>query len=121
MSAQGFLADCNLFLRGESGLAHSFAKVVEALRRLPADELAALVAVLPEAEANLLRESAAALRARPEAKPESVLAPVITQYWQQSLRAKVRAALYQLTTQPTGPGGRTASLPETDQRREPGI
>ncbi|MFO1513807.1 MAG: ankyrin repeat domain-containing protein [Verrucomicrobiota bacterium] len=120
LSAQSFLADCNLFLRGDSGLARSFAKLVDVVGILPDDELAALIAVLPEAEANLLRESAAALRAQPEATAESVLSPVIATYWQASLRARVRAALFQLTTQPNGRDSGTASL-LPGQGQKPGI
>jgi hypothetical protein len=108
LDSQDFLRDCKLFLEGESGLARTFAKVAEALRNLPADELAALATTLPSDEATLLRESATALRAHPEAKPDAVLSPIIARYWQDSLRTKVRAALYQLTTQSAS--GRNASL-----------
>jgi ankyrin repeat protein len=117
LNTRGFLDDCDLFLQGESGLAQSFRKLAASLRALPEEELAALVAALPENEASLLRESAAALRAQPEAQLHSVLAPAIGKYWEQSLRAKVHAALYKLTSQPP----RTASLPETEQGQEPGI
>ena len=95
-----FLHDCDLFLRGDSGLAQNFARLVQKLRTLPADELAALVAILPEAEANLLRESADALRSHPEAAPSEVLAPALSNYWRQNLRAEVRESLRQLATTP---------------------
>jgi hypothetical protein len=104
LSDQDFLRDCNLFLRGESGLARNFTKLVQGLRTLPADELTALVAVLPEAEANLLRESADALRASPEAAPAEVLTPAISKYWQQSLRTKVQEPLRQLAATPEKSG-----------------
>jgi hypothetical protein len=121
LGAEHFLADCNLFLRGDSGLARSFARLVEVLRTLPDNELAALAAVLPESEADLLRESATALRTKPEATPGSALSPAIAKYWQQTLRTKVQMALYQLTTQPKGSSGRTASRPDVNQHQPPGI
>jgi len=99
-----FLRDCNLFLRGESSFARSFARTAEVLRNLPEDEFAALIAVLPEAEANLLRESGAALRANPQAEPAGVLEPAIGKYWEESLRAKVRGSLRQLLGIPKEPG-----------------
>ena len=102
LGADGFLRDCNLFLRGQSGLAHSFDRTAEALRNLPEEELAALVAILPGPEADLLRESGAALRARPDAAPATVLAPALGKYWEQSLRAKVRESLRQLTSPSKG-------------------
>ena len=58
----------NLFLRGDSGLARAFARMIAVLRTLPEDELAALLAGLPEREANLLREAAGALRSHPDAR-----------------------------------------------------
>jgi ankyrin repeat protein len=97
LGSEDFLRDCNLFLRGDSGLARSFARLAEVLRTLPDDELAALVAVLPGAEANLVRDAAAALRSQPEASPASVLAPAFEKYWQETLRAKVRESLRQLS------------------------
>jgi ankyrin repeat protein len=100
---EDFLKDCDLFLRGDSGLARTFAKLAEVLRTLPEDELAALVAVLPETEASLLRESAAALRAHPDGLPAAVLAPAIGKYWQETLRARVREALRPLTVPPARP------------------
>lgn len=108
MGQRDFLRDCNLLLRGESGLARSFGRTVEALRNLPEDEVAALAAVLPEAEANLLRESAAALRAAADGPPASVLAPALGKYWEESLRGKVRRALQKLTLPPEG--GPTAGI-----------
>jgi hypothetical protein len=93
LSARDFLKDCDLLLKGDSGLARSFSRLVATLRTLPQDELAALVAVLPVAEANLLRESAAALRANPDATPESVLYPTLSKYWEDHLRTKVRTEL----------------------------
>jgi hypothetical protein len=93
LSPQDFLTDCDLLLKGDSGLARSFSRLVATLRALPQDELAALVTVLPEAEANLLRESAAALRANPEATLESVLYPALSKYWEDHLRTKVRTEL----------------------------
>ena len=103
LDREDFLKDCDLFLRGDSGLARTFAKLAEVLRTLPEDELAALVAVLPETEASLLRESAAALRAHPDGLPAAVLAPAIGKYWQETLRARVREALRQLTVPPARP------------------
>ena len=98
LGTQDFLRDCDLFLRGGSGLARSFAGMAGTLRTLPADDVAALVAVLPEGEANLLRESAVALREKPDAPPATVLSPIIGKYWEGYLRAKVRQSLRQLTT-----------------------
>ena len=97
------LVSCDLFLRGDSGLARTFAKLAEVLRTVPEDELAALAAVLPETEASLLRESAAALRAHPDGLPAAVLAPAIGKYWQETLRARVREALRPLTVPPARP------------------
>ena len=104
MGPRDFLRDCNLLLRGESGLARSVGKTLEALRNLPEDEVAALAAVLPEAEANLLRESAAGLRATPNGAPANVLAPALGKYWEESLRVKVRRALQKLTVPSEGVG-----------------
>jgi hypothetical protein len=95
-----FLRDCNLFLSGDSGLARSFAKLAGVLRTMPDDELAALIAVLPEAEAKLVREASAALRTHPEAAPASVLTPALENYWQENLRARVRDSLRQLSLPP---------------------
>jgi hypothetical protein len=64
---------------------------------LPEEELTALAAILPENEAALLRDSATALRTQPEGPLEVVLSPVFTKYWNQSLRAKVRAELHRLS------------------------
>jgi hypothetical protein len=114
LDSEDFLADCNLFLKGDSGLAQSFTNIVAVLRALPEDELAALIAIAPEAEANLLRESAAALRSQPTADPAALLAPALSKYWQESLRSKVRLALYQLATQ--SPATRTAALPTSEPR-----
>lgn len=97
MSAQDFGRDCNLLLLGASGLARSFARLTQTLRTLPESELAPLINVLPENEATLLRESAAALRAQPNAPLDSALSPAILKYWEQSLRADVRTALLDLT------------------------
>jgi ankyrin repeat protein len=102
LGTQDFLRDCGLFLRGESGLSRSLAGMAEALRTLPENELAALVAVLPEAGANMVRESAAALREKPDAPPATVLSPIIGKYWEGTLQAKVRQALRQLTAPPKG-------------------
>ena len=99
-----FLQDCDLFLRGDMGMARGFAKLAEVLRTLPDDELAALVAVLPDAEATLVREAAAALRAHPEASPATALTPALEKYWQETLRAKVRESLRQLSLPPREPG-----------------
>ncbi len=112
-----FLRDCNLFLRGESGLARGFAKTTDALRGLSEDEVAGLTAALPEAEATLLRECAAALRAKPESPADSVLAPALGKYWEESLRAKVRAALYRLTTPTKASDRSAAATPEENQDR----
>ena len=103
LDREDFLKDCDLFLRGDSGLARTFAKLAEVLRTVPEDELAALAAVLPETEASLLRESAAALRAHPDGLPAAVLAPAIGKYWQETLRARVREALRPLTVPPARP------------------
>jgi hypothetical protein len=100
LSDRDFLRDCDLFLRGDSGLARNFTRLVQTLRTLSEDELAALVAVLPETEGNLLRESADALRTSPEAAPAEVLALAISKYWQQSLRAKVQKSLGQFAAIP---------------------
>ena len=78
--------------------------MARALRTLPADELAALVTVLSEGEANLLREAAAALREKPDAPPATVLSPIIGKYWEGTLRAKVRQSLRQLTAPPQSTG-----------------
>ena len=109
LRAEDFLRDCNLFLRGETGLARSFAKTAAALRNLPDNELAALATALPEAEATLLRESAAALREKPDAPPATVLPPIIGKYWEGTLRAKVRAALYRLMAPPRGKDKNTSA------------
>lgn len=101
MGKSDFLSDCNLFLRGDSGLARAFARMIAVLRTLPEDELAALLAGLPEREANLLREAAGALRSHPDAPLDKVLAPAIGNYWEGSLRARVRAALHRLMIQPS--------------------
>jgi hypothetical protein len=97
LSGQAFLTDCNLFLRGDSGLARSFAQLAQTLRTIPDADLAALVIVLPENEATLLREAAAALRTQPDAPLDSALSPAISKYWAQRLRAEVRASLSDLT------------------------
>lgn len=97
MSAKDFLQDCRLFLRGDKGLARSFARVAESLRTMPEDELAGLVAALPEPEGRLLRDSHAALQARPADSLEAALSPVLTRYWNDRLRAVVRAEFYRLS------------------------
>lgn len=96
MGKQSFLRDCQLFLRGDAGLATSFARMAGVLRAMPATELDSLLKILPEAEAQLLREAATALRTKPDAPLDQVLAPALGNYWENSLRAKVRAAFYQL-------------------------
>jgi hypothetical protein len=96
LSAQDFRRDCNLFLRGESGLARSFSRLARALRALPDAELTALANVLPENYATLLRESAAALRTQPDAQLDLVLSPAISKYWDQCLRTEVRTCLFEL-------------------------
>jgi hypothetical protein len=97
LSAQDFLRDCSLFLQGDAGLARGFAGLAETLRTLPEAELTALAALLPEEEAALLRDSATALRTQPEGRLDTVLSPVFTNYWNQSLRANVRAELHRLS------------------------
>jgi len=104
LGAADFLQDCNLFLRGESGLARSFADVTTALRDLPEDELTALAALLPQPEAELLQESAAALRAQPDVSPGVSLEPALRKYWESSLRARVRKALRDVNHPPGGKG-----------------
>ena len=96
LSAEDFLNDCQLFLKGNSGLAASFANVVDALRTLPEDDLKAIVAVLGPAEARLVADAAQALKSNPEKPAAVTLAPALEQYWKDSLRAKVRAELQKL-------------------------
>ena len=100
LRTQDFLRDCSLFLRGDSGLARSFAQFAGALRDLPENERAALAASLPEAEAGLLRQAATALREKPDAAPGDVLEPILGQYWETTLRARTRPALLRLTLPP---------------------
>lgn len=57
----------------------------------------ALKAALPEFEADLLRNAASALRAQRDESPATALAPALGKYWEESFRAKVRAALFRLT------------------------
>lgn len=99
MGKQSFLRDCQLFLRGDAGLAASFARMAGVLRAMPPAELDSLLKILPEAEAMLLREAATALRTQPDAPLDQVLAPALGNYWESRLRAKVRAAFYQLINQ----------------------
>jgi hypothetical protein len=120
LGEDAFLRDCNLFLHGESGLARSFARLAAVLRTLPEDELAALTAILPAPEANLVRASAAALRATPDARLDTVLAPAFAQYWEDSLRAKVRAALYRLT-KPSRTSERSAAAVSAGEQGHPGV
>jgi ankyrin repeat protein len=110
LGADDFLRDCNLFLRGESGLARSFARTAEVLRKLPEEEFVALAAVLSDPEAMLLRESRAALRARPEAAPATVLAPALENYWEKSLRAQVSESLRQIAWPATEAGQRATGM-----------
>jgi hypothetical protein len=100
LSAEDFLRDCGLFLEGKSGLAVSFAEMVKALRALPENELKALLAVMPEGETTLIREAASALREKPDSPQAVVLRPVLSKYWNTTLRAKVREALREFTALP---------------------
>jgi len=112
LSAEDFLQDCDLVLHGDSGAAQAFAKFLGVLRTLPPDELSALCETLPEAEGKLLRETADVLSANPGKPPGEVLVQPLTSYWNESLRAKVRASLYRLTATSKGAEEHHAAVSE---------
>jgi hypothetical protein len=89
-------ADCGLLLSGNSGAAKLFASLATELRSLPEDEVSALAQALDPAEGQLLKECAAALRANPNKPVLETLAPPLTKYWEQRLKAQVRAGLMKM-------------------------
>ncbi len=97
LSANDFLSDCRLFLEGESGLARTFSNMAVVLRDMPPEEVDALAAMLPTEEAGFLRNCAQALRAAPALPLSASLRPALEKYWNQSLRARVRTALRNLS------------------------
>jgi ankyrin repeat protein len=94
-----FIRECNGLLTGDSGIAQSFECMTRILRQMPDAELEALADALPASEANLLRESSAALKAAPKAGPMSVLGPALQHYWEASLVQHVRNSLEAISEQ----------------------
>jgi hypothetical protein len=99
LSASDFRTDCQLFLAGESGLARCFGNIASALREMPEQDVAALAAALPKAEGALLSQCAASLRNAPSQPLSSSLAPALNNYWEDSLRGRVRSSLQKLVSQ----------------------
>ncbi len=103
LSAADFRHDCRLLLQGNSGLARAVSNMMKTLRDMPSEEVNALAAALPSAEAGLLKDCAQALRSAPTQPLPENLAPALNAYWEKSLRAQVRGALLKLSTAAAGP------------------
>jgi hypothetical protein len=101
LDPEAFIRECNGLLSGDSGLAQSFDCVRRILRQMPDTELTALANALPAPEAGLLRESAAALKASPDAAPMTVLEPALKNYWLARLQQQLRENLEKLAASPS--------------------
>ncbi len=96
LTADDFLRDCQLFLKGDAGLARGFADLVANVRALSDQELEALGIALGPTDSKILKRAVEDLRRNPAQPLNVTLAPALEQLWDEHLRSVVRAELQKL-------------------------
>jgi hypothetical protein len=92
-TAQHFRADARLFLEGDSALAQSVERTLDAVRALDPGEIDALARVLPVSAGNAVRAVARILRERAGRPANEVVMERLDELWEKNLRSRVEAAL----------------------------
>jgi hypothetical protein len=96
LSVEDFRKDCRLFLERESGLSQSISNLCQAVRNLQPFEVEALAAVLPADAGELLIRGARLLQRRREEPVNTLILPLLEEYWKKGLRATLETSLQRL-------------------------
>jgi hypothetical protein len=100
LSADAFRDDCRLFLDERYVAGQFAARLAAALGALNEPELEALVAPMPAARAEFIRDCARRLRAAPNGQPVfATIAPALDTSWEKGLKQNVAKALRKIANQ----------------------
>jgi TPR repeat protein len=94
--AEDFRRDCRVFLEGDSIFTECLVNLVAALRDMDDPEIEALASVLRPTESELLRPAVSVLRQHKDQPLYQALSPTLDEYWNQTLKQRVRVALLKL-------------------------
>ena len=97
------MTDCGVLLDEDAVLGQILASFFRALGRLDDREVAALAALLPEADATFLRRTAAVMREAPAGPLANALQPALEQWWRATVKAWVQEELRKLSRPPSRP------------------
>ena len=100
---ENFMTDCHVLLDEDAVLGQILASFFRALGRFDDQEVTALAALLPEADATFLRRTAAVMREAPAGPLANALQPALEQWWRAAVKAWVQEELRKLSRPPSRP------------------
>jgi hypothetical protein len=93
LSREDFVRDCQALIEGDGAVPKTVRNLLTQLAALDDAEIASLTALLPPGEGEALRDAVRVLR-QPGVTPNmAALSPVLGNWWDKSLRARLSAAL----------------------------